>query len=82
MAVLRIDGKEPEEKEILNKSANCAEMACFRIIKILYGIQKVPLAFLMLREDIMLAILLLSVGWINTEFLHWCFKYSQKCLSE
>ena len=82
MAVLSIDGNEPEEKEILNKSASCVEMPCFRRIKILYGIQKGPLAFLMLREDIMLAISLLSVGWINTEFLHWCFKYSQKCISE
>ena len=78
LAVLSTDGKEPEEKERLNKSASCLEI-CFRRIKILFGILKGPLALLMLREDMMLAISSRSVGWINIELLHWCFKYSEKC---
>ena len=82
LAVLSIDGKEPEEKERLNKSASCKEISCFRRIKILFGILKGPQALLILREDMMLAISSLSVGWINIELLHWCFKYSEKCLWE
>ena len=70
LAVLSIDGKEPEEKERLNKSASCIEISCFRRIKILFGILKGPQALLILREDMMLAISSLSVGWINIELLH------------
>ena len=82
LAVLSIDGKEPEEKERLNKSASCKEISCFRRIKILFGILKGPQALLILREDMMLAISSLSVGWIDIELLHWCFNYSEKCLWE
>ena len=82
MAVLSTDGKEPEEKERLNKSASYLEISCFRRIKILFEILKGPLALLMLREDMMSAISSQSVGWINKELLHWCFKYSGKCLWE
>ena len=78
MVVLSIDGKEPEEKEKTNKSARCLEISCFRRVKILFGILEGPLALFMLREDIMLAISSLSVGWINVELVHWCFKYSEK----
>ena len=42
LAVLSIDGKEPEEKERLNNSASCLEILCFRRIKILFGILKGP----------------------------------------
>ena len=70
LAVLSIDGKESEEKETLNKSASCKEISCFRRIKILFGILKGPQALLILREDMMLAISSLSVGWINIELLH------------
>ena len=70
MSVLSIDVKEPEEKERLNKSASCLEIPCFRKIKILFGIQKGPQALLILREDMMLVISSLSVGWINIELLH------------
>ena len=55
MPVLSIDGKEPEEKERLNKSASCIEISCFRRIKTLFGILKVPLAVLRLRENTMFA---------------------------
>ena len=44
LAVLSTDGKKPEEKERLNKSASCLEILCFRRIKILFGILKGPLA--------------------------------------
>ena len=70
LAVLSIDGKEPEEKERLNKSASCIEISCFRRIKILFGILKGREALLILREDMILAISSLSVGWINRELLH------------
>ena len=70
LAVLTIDGKEPEEKQRLNKSASCIETSCFRRIKILFGILKGPQTLLILREDMKLAISSLSVGWINTELLH------------
>ena len=70
MSVLSIDVKEPEEKERLNKSASCLEIHCFRKIKILFGILKGPQALLILREDMMLVISSLSVGWINIELLH------------
>ena len=69
LAVLSIDGKMPEEKETLNKSASCIEISCFRKIKILFGILKGPQTLLILKED-MLAISSLSVGWINIELLH------------
>ena len=70
LAVLSIDGKEPEEKERLSKSATCIEISCFRRIKILFGILKGPQASLILREDMILAISSMSVGWINIELLH------------
>ena len=70
MAVLSIDGKEPEEKERLNKSTSFLEISCSRRIKILLGTLKGPLALLMLIEDMMLVISSLSVGWINIELLH------------
>ena len=44
LAVLSIDGKEPQEKERLNKSASYIEISCFRRIKILIGILKGPQA--------------------------------------
>ena len=56
MAVLSIDGKEPEEKETFNRSASCLEICCFKRIKISFGILKGPQALLMLRKDMMLAI--------------------------
>ena len=62
LAVLSIDGKKPKEEERLNKFASCLEISCFRRIKIFFGILKGPLALLMLREDMMLAISSLSVG--------------------
>ena len=70
LAVLSIDGKEPEEKERLNKSASCLEVSYFRRIKILFGILKEPQVLLMLREDMTLATFSRSVGWINIELLH------------
>ena len=82
LAVSSVDGKESEEKERLNKSASCLEISCFRRIKILFGILKGPQVLLMLREDMILAISSQSVGQINIELLHWCFKYSEKCLWE
>ena len=69
LAALSTDGKEPEEKERLNKSENCLETSCFRRIKILFEILKGPLALLMLREDMVLVISSLSVGWINIELI-------------
>ena len=56
LAVLSIDGKEPEEKERLNKSASCLEISRFRRIKILFGILKRSLALVTLKEDIMVTI--------------------------
>ena len=50
LAVLSMDGKEPEEKERLNKSASCIEISYFRRIKILFGIVKGLQALLILRE--------------------------------
>ena len=76
LPVFSTDEKEPQEKERLNKSTSCLEI-CFIRIKILFGILKGPLALLMLREDKMLVISSLSLRWINTEFLHWCFRYSK-----
>ena len=53
MAVLSLNGKEPEEKERLNKPASCLEISYFRRIKMLFGILKGPLALFMLRGDMM-----------------------------
>ena len=52
MAVLSIDGKEPEEKEKLNKSASSLEILFFLKNQVLFGILKEPLALLMLRENV------------------------------
>ena len=70
VAVLSTDGKEPEEKERLNKSASSLEISCFRRIKILFGKLKGSQVLLMLREDVMLAISSRFVCWINIELLH------------
>ena len=52
-----IDGKEPDEKERLNKAASCLGISSlFIIIKVLFGILNGLLALLVLREDIILAI--------------------------
>ena len=64
LAVLSIDGKEPDEKESLNKSASCVEIFLFRRTTILFWILNGPLALLVLRVDMMLAISSLSVDWI------------------
>ena len=61
LAVLIIDGKEPDEKERLNKSGSCMETAFSKRINILFGILNGPLALLMLREDMILAVSSLSV---------------------
>ena len=53
LAVLSLNGKEPEEKERLNKPASCLEISYFRRIKMLFGILKGPLALFMLRGDMM-----------------------------
>ena len=82
LAVLSVDGKEPDEKEKLNKSESCLEISFFRRTKILFGIPNGSVALLTLREDMMLAISSLSVDWINVELLDWCFKYLEKCLWE
>ena len=60
-AVLIIDGKEPDEKERLSKSASCMEISFLKRINILFGILNGPLALLMLREDMILALSSLSV---------------------
>ena len=70
LAVLSTGGKEPEEKERLNKSASSLEVTCFRRIKILFRILKEPQALLMLREDMMLAISSRPIGLINIKLLH------------
>ena len=62
LAVLSID--ENWEKESLNKSASCVEIFLFRRTTILFWILNGPLALLVLREDMMLAISSLSVDWI------------------
>ena len=63
MAVLSIDGQEPDEKERLNKSANQKYVFFF------ISNNERTSSCLMLREDMMLAILSLSVDWINIELL-------------
>ena len=69
LAALSTDRKQPEEKERLNKSASCLETSCFRKIKILFEILKGPLALLMLKEDMVLVISSLSVGWISIDLM-------------
>ena len=63
LAVLSIDGQEPDEKERLNKSANQKYVFFF------ISNNERTSSCLMLREDMMLAILSLSVDWINIELL-------------
>lgn len=63
MAVLSIDGQEPDEKERSNKSANQKYVLFF------ISNNERSSSCLMLREDMMLAILSLSVDWINIELL-------------
>ena len=57
-------------KKILNKPRSCSEISFFKRIKISLGILNGPLVFLMLREDIMLAISSLSGGWVNNCCIH------------
>ena len=79
LAVLSIDVKELKRKKRLNKSESCLGISWFFYFeRILKETQVLP----MLREDMMLAVSSLSVGWVNIELLHWCFKYSEKCLWE
>ena len=73
--------KSQRKKERLDKSASCLEISCFRRIKVLFGTLKGPLALLMLREDMVLAISSWSVGWINIELLQ-CVLSIQKSVYE
>ena len=62
--------KKSQMKKTLNKPRSCFEIFFFKRIKILLGLLNGPLVFLMLREDIMLAISSLPGGWINNCCIH------------
>ena len=60
-------------KRKIKQTSKFFRNVCFRRIKILFGILKRPIALLMFREEIMLA--------ISSRYVDY-FKYSEKCLCE
>ena len=77
MAVFSIEGKTPEEKEILNISDSRLEMSFLSNFNILIGILLGPTDLLESNEDMIFSISDLSVGLIKKEILD-LFLKSQK----
>ena len=70
-AILSTNGKTPiTKKKKLNKSASCIEISFLRKNNILQGILFGPEALLELREDTMLPISSLLVGFRNIALSH------------
>ena len=65
LAVFSIEGKTPEEKEILNISDSWLEMSFLSNFNILVGILLGPTDLLESNEDMIFSISVLSVGLIN-----------------
>ena len=69
LAVFSIEGKTPEEKEILNISDSWLEMSFLSNFNILVGILLGPTDLLESNEDMVFSISVLSVGLIKKEVL-------------
>ena len=68
------DEKTPGERDILNRPGSCFEISFLKRFNILKGIPFGPLDLVMLGVDMILAISSLTVGWMNTELLHWLLR--------
>ena len=82
LAVFSIEGKIPEEKEILNISDSWLEMSFLSNFNILVGILLGPTDLLESNEDMTFSISVLSVGLTKKEILDLFLRKSEKCLCE
>ena len=82
LAVFSIEGKIPEEKEILNISGSWLEMSFLRNFNILVGILLGPTDLLESNEDMTFSISVLSVELTKKEISDLFFRKTEKCLSE
>ena len=82
LAVFSIEGKTPEEKEILNISDSWLEMSFLSNFNILVGILLGPTDLLESNEDMIFSISDLSVGLIKKEILDLFLRKFEKCLCE
>ena len=82
LAVFSIEGKTPEEKEILNISDSWLEMSFLSNFNILIGILLGPTDLLESNEDMIFSISDLSVGLIKKEILDLFLRKLEKCLCE
>ena len=82
LAIFSIEGKTPEEKEILNISDSWLEMSFLSNFNILVGILLGPTDLLESNEDITFPISVSSVGYTKKEILDLYLKKSEECLCE
>ena len=82
LAVFNIEGKTPEEKEILHNSDSCLEMSFLSNFNILVGMGLGPTDLLESNEDMTFSISVLSVGLTKKEILDLFLRKSEKCLCE
>ena len=80
MAVFSIEGKTPEEKEILNISDSCLETLFLSNFNILVGVLFGPTDWLESNEDMIFSILV--SGTYKKGNIRSIFKKSEKCLCE
>ena len=82
LAVFSIEGKMPEEKEILNISDSWLEMSFLSNFSILVGLLLGPTDLLEPNKDMSFSISVLSVGLTKKEILDQFLRKSGKCLCE
>ena len=81
LAVFSIEGKIPEEKEILNISDSWLEMLFLSNFNILVWILLGPTDLLESNEDMTFSISVLSVELTKKEISDLFFRKTEKCLS-
>ena len=82
LAVFSIEGKMPEEKEILNISDSWLEMSFLSNFNILVGILLGPTDLLESNDDMIFTISVLSVAFTKKKILDLLLRKSEKCLCE
>ena len=78
LVIFSIEGKTPEEKEILNISDSWLEMSFLSNFNILVGILLGPTDLLESNEDMTFSISVLSVGLTKKEILDLFLRKSEK----
>ena len=82
LAIFSIEGKTPEDKEILNISGSWLEMSFLSNFNTLVGILLGPTDLLESNEDMIFSISDLSVAFTKKKILDLFLRKSEKCLCE